>query len=169
MKYARYLLAGMLAISGAVPALAKGGACYSASQLDAEQLLRLHSELMVITVTCRQASDGRDLGAVYGDFTKKNIGVLHNAEQTMIAYYKSHGKGAALDQLDRLRTVLANEYGQKAADMSSAAFCESYRDKVVKFDTATSADISNEVRRMDVVERSYAKPCGSAKDVVVKK
>jgi hypothetical protein len=151
-----------------VPAFA-APACYSPAQAQAEQLLRLHSELMVITVTCRQGSGGQDLPSAYGDFTKKNIGVLHDAEQTMISYYKANAKGNALDHLDRLRTILGNEFGQKAADMSAPAFCASYRDKVLQFDQASPADVQNEVQHMEIVERSYVKPCSTAGTVVAKK
>ena len=44
------------------PAFA-ASACYSPAELQAEHLLRLHSELMVITVTCRTGSQGEDLVA----------------------------------------------------------------------------------------------------------
>lgn len=155
MKYARYFLTAAFALA-ALPVFA-ASACYTPEQLKAEQTLRLHSELMVITVTCRQGSQGQSLPAAYGDFTKKNIGLLHNAEQTMISYY---GNPGATAKLDRLRTKLANEYGQKAADMSSASFCAAYRDKVVQFESATPQDIEKEVQRMETSERSYAKPCG---------
>ena len=136
------LLCCLLSAFAVAPAFA-GNACYTPAQLQAEQLLRLHSELMVITVTCRTDSNGHDLGAIYGDFTKKHIRVLHDAEQTMIGYYKNTGTGKPLDRLDRLRTVLANEYGQKAADMSGSEFCAKYRDRVPQFDAMIGADVEN--------------------------
>jgi hypothetical protein len=156
MKLARYLLVAAL-VAFAFPAVA-ANACYTPEQMRAEQLLRLHSELMVITVTCRQGSQGEDLPAAYGAFTKKNIGVLHEAEQTMIAYYKKL-KGDALEHLDRLRTLLGNEFGQKSATMSAPEYCAVYRDKVLQFTAATPADVEEQVRRMEISERSYAKPC----------
>jgi len=152
----------------ALPAFA-GNACYTPAQLQAEQALRLHSELMVITVTCREGSMGQSLPAAYGNFTKKNITVLHEAEQTMIAYYQSSGKSGAMDKLDRLRTRLANEFGQKAADMKSEAFCAAYRDKVVQYEFATPRDVEKEVQRMQISERSYVKPCRSISSVAVRK
>lgn len=137
-------------------------ACYEPEQVKAEQLLRLHSELMVITVTCRQSSQGQDLVPAYSGFTKKNIDVLHNAEQTMISYYKANG-GNAVPRLDRLRTMLGNEYGQKIATMSAPAFCAAYRDRVVAFYGASQSEIDGEVRRMEAAEKSYIKPCGGEK------
>ncbi len=157
MTYARILMTLALVIFS-FPAFA-AKVCYTPDQAQAEQLLRLHSELMVITVTCRTGSKGEDLPSAYGNFTKKHIDVLHNAEQTMIAYYKANEKGNALDHLDKLRTLLGNEYGQKAADMTAPVFCEQYRDKVLHFDAASGAEVQNEAQHMQIVERSYAKPC----------
>jgi hypothetical protein len=159
MKYAFCFLAAALTIAS-VPAFA-AGACYTAEQLQAEQALRLHSELMVITVTCKQGSNGENLPAAYGDFTKKNITMLHEAEQTMTAYYKAKGGGNPQDQLDRLRTRLANEFGQKAADVGSASFCAEYGSKVVKMDTLSHADVDNEVERMKIADHSYVKQCSA--------
>jgi len=157
MKRICRCLVGVLTLA-TFPAFA-GSACYTPAETQAENLLRLHSELMVVTVTCRQGSEGQDLPAAYGAFTKKNITVLHDAEQTLIAYYQAHVKGDALDHLDQLRTKLGNEFGQKAADMSSPQFCATYRDKVLQFETASSSDVENEAQRMAIAGHSYVKPC----------
>jgi hypothetical protein len=166
-KFACPFLAGALALLP-FSALA-ANACYTPAQMQAEHLLRLHSELMVITVTCAKGSGGEDLPAAYGDFTKKNIHVLHEAEQTMIAYYREHAKGDPLEHLDRLRTILANEFGQRSANMSAPVFCGTYRDKVVQMDAASPADVQNEVERMQISERSYANACNAKGTVVAKK
>ncbi|MDE2030164.1 MAG: hypothetical protein KGI97_06330 [Alphaproteobacteria bacterium] len=163
---------GLVLAAGAVlfalPALA-AGACYTPKQMQAEQLLRLHSELMVITVTCRQASDGASLVPSYTDFTKKNIRMLHNAEQVMIGYYKAHDRGSPVARLDRLRTLLGNEYGQKSADMSAPAFCAAYRNMVPDFDSAPVSAIRDEVRRMEAADRSYEPLCGGDAAKVAKR
>jgi len=151
----------LLFLSVAVPAWA-GNACYTAEQVRAEQALRLHSELMVVTVTCRQGSQGQNLPAAYGHFTKQNIDYLHNAEQTMLGYFKANVKGNPVDNLDRLRTRLANEFGQKSANMPGSTFCEAYRDKVVDYSMAPKSSVEDEVKRMEVAERVYVKPCAYA-------
>jgi hypothetical protein len=136
-------------------------ACYSAAELEAEQMLRLHSELMVVTVTCQVGSRGDSLVPAYTGFTKRNIAALHEAEQTMTSYYENHGSGDGQDRLDKLRTKLGNEFGQKIADMSAQAFCNAYRDKVIAFYQASSADVLNEVERMEIADKSYVQPCAS--------
>ncbi|MDD3183018.1 MAG: hypothetical protein PHD48_09470 [Alphaproteobacteria bacterium] len=112
------------------PAFA-GGRCYSAQELQAEQLLRLHSELMVITVTCKQSSTGRDLVRAYTGFTRRNIKQLKNAEQALIGFYEKFYGGNGVSRLDTLRTKLANEFGQESANVSAPTFCAQRRDKVI--------------------------------------
>ncbi len=138
---------------------ANAAACYKPAEAEAEQLLRLHSELMVVAITCRQASDGSDLVRGYTDFTKSHIDVLHDAEQTMKSYYRAQGGGDGVSKLDVLRTKLANEYGKKIADVSAPKFCEGYRDVVMKFRNADQSTINDEVHRMEISEKFYVKLC----------
>lgn len=133
-------------------------ACYTPAELHAEQMLRLHSELMVITVTCRLGSRGENLGSAYGSLTKKHIAVLHEAEQTLTHYFNAHG-GNGQDALDRLRTKLGNEFGQKIADVSAPVYCGQYRDKVLSYRKASTDDVQNEVQRMVEVEPSFVPLC----------
>jgi len=112
------------------PAFA-GGQCYSSTEVQAEQLLRLHSELLVISLTCRQSSTGGDLVKGYTGFTSKHITALHQAEETMKAFYEKAHKGKGTAELDRLRTRLANECGHEVVIESPNGYCASRRDKVV--------------------------------------
>ncbi len=144
------------------PALAANKACYQTEQQQAEQWLRLHSELMVITVTCRQGADGQDLPASYGSFTKKNLSSLRQAEQTMLAFYKTTGKVDAVSKLDRLRTLLGNEIGQKVADMSAPEFCAIYRNKVVQLSDDNPVTVAQKVAAMPLSEHAYAPLCSTA-------
>lgn len=145
-----------LFLFAACPAFA---ACYGPAERHAEQLLRLHSELMVIAATCRTGSDGEDLPSAYGEFTQANLGPLQDAERTMIFYYQTHAKGDPVSHLDRLRTLLGNEFGMKSAKMSAPAFCAAYRDKPLLFAAASPASVEDEVRRMEMSDRAYVKTC----------
>jgi len=133
--------------------------CYSPAEVQAEQLLRLHSELMVITVTCKVSSVGQDLVAAYTGFTKNNIDVLHDAEQTMVNYYKKAYGGKGIPLLDRLRTKLANEYGQQIANVSAPAFCAQRRDKVISMHGASASAVQGEVLKASA--STYEPLCGS--------
>jgi len=134
--------------------------CYTPEQLHAEQLLRLHSELMVTTVTCRQSSIGEDLVPKYTGFTKAHIHDLHEAEQTLENYYKHSSGGDGITRLDKLRTQLANEYGQRIANASAPAYCTQHRDVVVQMYEARPEQVDLEVERMVAEEKSYGHLCG---------
>lgn len=147
----------------------KSGACYSPLEVQAEELLRLHSELMVITVTCHQGSSGENLVPAYTSFTRDNIEDLHKAEGIMKAYYKSRHSGDGIAQLDALRTRLGNEYGQMIADMSAPTYCDLYRDKVVALSRNIPGQIENEVQRMTAEVRTLAPPCKGSRIKVADK
>jgi len=162
-----FLLLSVLSLSIAPYGKADAAArCYSPAEIEAEQLLRLHSELMVITVTCRTASRGQDLVSAYTGFTKANIAALHAAEQTMIEYYKKAYGGKGVDKLDRLRTLLANEFGQEIASTSAQAFCDRKRDKVIAMQRADSGALRGEV--MAISAHTYDPPCSSLVSVAAK-
>lgn len=131
--------------------------CYSQLEMQAEQLLRLHSELMVVTLTCKTNSDGRSLVPMYTGFTNSNIDALREAEQTMIRYY---GKGGVA-QLDRLRTRLGNEFSLRAAKDSTRVFCAQRRDKVTTLSDVSSSQLNEEVLRMATKTKAYGQACGS--------
>ncbi len=163
-----FLIATVLGCFLSAPAFASD-ACYSPAELQAEHLLRLHSQLMVITVTCRTGSQGEDLVSAYTGFTNANIQELHDAEQTMMHYYKAQGRSDAVEWLDKLRTKLGNEFGQVIADMSAPAFCQKWRDKPLAYRQLSKADVENEVERMTIAEHSYVRPCNGAGTQLAKK
>lgn len=136
-----FLFAASLLLLSSEAALAAPKSCYSASELRAEKLLRLHSELMVITVTCKQASTGRDLGAAYGAFTRNHLGPIKGAEGTLISHYEKTRSGKGISHLDVLRTRLANDIGQKMADISAPVYCAQLRDLVIQLADSPRPDL----------------------------
>ena len=67
-------------------------ACYSAAEYDAEQAVRLHTELMVIGLTCNSIEADRKLFAKYQQFTTKNRTSLLNWEKVLIGHFSQTGK-----------------------------------------------------------------------------
>ncbi|MGE4351402.1 MAG: hypothetical protein AB7E52_04345 [Bdellovibrionales bacterium] len=122
------------------PALA-GGKCYTVDEVQAERLIRLHSELMVITLTCKQGSTGRDLVRAYTGFTQRHIRSLEKAEKILSHYYAQTYGGNGISRLDKLRTRLANEYGQQSANASAPVFCARLRDKVTSMYDSLSPSV----------------------------
>lgn len=134
--------------------------CYSPEQVAAEQMLRLHSELMVITVTCRQSSQGQDLVSAYTGFTNSHLNAIKQAETTLTEYYKQTYGGDGISRLDKLRTQLGNEFGQQVATQSAPQFCAQRRDKVMALANSPSSAINQELLRL-AATRTYEPVCAS--------
>lgn len=118
--------------AAAKPAVAKTsatkpGACYSRSEHAAEQLMRMHTEMMVIGLTCRTVVPEKKPFDLYQDFSVKNRALLSNSEATLIGFYKKTGGGVR--QFDTYRTELANEISRRAATIGIAQYCQSFVDR----------------------------------------
>ncbi|HUY67932.1 MAG TPA: hypothetical protein VMV79_01350 [Alphaproteobacteria bacterium] len=148
---------GVFSVALAVPASA-ASACYTPAELHARQVLRLHSELMVIAIACRTGSDGENLINAYTGFTQDNLDTIRDAEQTMIRYYSRHDGGSGIPQLDTLRTRLGNEASQQMALMSSPVFCAQYRDMVTDYYYDTPSQIEGSVNHM-VIQAAARHSC----------
>lgn len=154
----KILLTALLMVLLSGPALA-AGRCYTAEETRAENVLRLHSELMVITVTCKQSSSGRDLVRAYTGFTRRNIEQIKKAEKTMSRHYAARHGGDGISQLDTLRTKLANEFGQQSADASAPRFCAQRRDRVIALYDSPPASLEAESIKAYATSWSYEPPC----------
>ncbi len=123
MRY--FLLIFALLCLGSASALA---ACYSQSESEAEQALRLHSELMVIGLTCQYGPSGTSLMQAYGQFTQRNLSYIQTAEKNMQAFYRKIGK-PPVDSLDQLRTKLGNDVAARVVETGSPQiFCSNNAD-----------------------------------------
>lgn len=141
-----FVLALCLAMTGNGPVHA--ASCYAPEEAQAERMLRLHSELMVLAVTCRYSSKGHKLGDLYADFTRRNIALFHDAEETLTRHYETGAPGQGVARLDTLRTRLANEFGQKIAAQSAPVFCARRRDRGLTLYSATEVQIRGEATRI---------------------
>lgn len=104
--------------------------CYKMDQLEAEQGLRIHSELMVIALNCQHLAEG-SLFRQYEEFTKRNNGLIQGYEDTMRAFYKSEGKNGETE-LNTLRTQLANRIANEAVRLQPNVFCRAYGGRITQ-------------------------------------
>jgi len=119
-------LAGLLA-GGPVQATT-AGACLTPEEFQAEQAIRLHTELMVISLTCQQAipAGSPNLFDQYKQFTSRHQARIRTWEQALVAHFKRQGKGNAVRRLDSFRTRLANEASQRAIALTAPVFCANH-------------------------------------------
>lgn len=104
----------------------KAQACYTAREFEAEQGIRIHSELMVIGLTCIKMPEGEELYNKYQQFTQKNADLIAGYETDLINHYSSEGVADPEMKLHTLRTDMANDISDKAISMSPLTFCEKY-------------------------------------------
>lgn len=130
MRFTVLVLAMVLAFSSA--AFARG-ACYMPDQTEAEQGLRIHTELMVIGLNCQHMiHDKGNLYVQYREFTRKNHNLIAGYEQTMIDYYRGQGAANPVGKLHDLRTMLANRIATESARMQPNVFCRTYGGRIAQ-------------------------------------
>jgi hypothetical protein len=114
--------------------------CYTPEEFEAEQGIRLHTELMVVGLTCQEMGpkDQPSLFAQYKMFTLKNQKQIQVWEKDLIGYYKRTVKGNPNRAFDTFRTRLANETSQRAIALTTPVFCADHVPVVAK---AMSTDI----------------------------
>ncbi len=137
-------LALLLALTLSTGAQAATGTCYNAKEFEAEQGLRIHSELMVIGLTCmRMPQGGPQLYMKYQSFTQKNKSLIGQYENELISYYRRTGAAKPEIKLHTLRTTLANQISQHAISMSTVSFCKQFTPRM---DQALAMD-NSKIRR----------------------
>lgn len=106
--------------------------CYNAQQLEAEQGLRIHSELMVIALNCQHLNVGTPLNQQYEAFTRRHSNLIRGYEETIRAYFAAKGVAKPEAELHEFRTILANRIANEAVRLQSVAFCNAYADRIVQ-------------------------------------
>jgi hypothetical protein len=109
-------------------------ACYSKDQAEADQGIRIHSELMVIGLNCQHMGmrQGENLYMTYRNFTNQYNELFAGYEETLLQFYKQRGDAKPLDSLNTLRTLYANKISKDAAGMRPDIFCSNYAPRISK-------------------------------------
>jgi len=126
MKYILFLLVLMSASVAQAQ-------CYSRTELEAEQGLRIHSELMVISLNCQHMyHQSGNLHVQYKDFTRRHSNLISLYEGTLKQYYARNGEHNPERSINDLRTKLANKISNDAARMKPNVFCKAYGGRITQ-------------------------------------
>lgn len=108
------------------------GQCYSPQQAEADQGIRIHSELMVIGLNCQQigARYGLSLYSDYRKFTARHADLFAGYEDRMLKFFRSRGDAKPETSLNTLRTNYANKISKDAAGMRPDIFCAKYAPRI---------------------------------------
>lgn len=110
---------------------ASNAACYNGNEFEAEQGLRIHSELMVIALNCQHVrSQNGNLFIQYKDFTRQHQSLISSYEQTLKSFYSRNGYRNPEKSINDLRTKLANKVSNDAARMRPNVFCKAYGTRI---------------------------------------
>jgi hypothetical protein len=131
MKRISFALVAVILLGGS-PALANS--CYSAQEAEAEQGIRIHSELMVIGLNCMHMTPPgeKNFYMRYREFTAAHEDLFADYENRLINYYRKSGAGNPEGRLNDLRTDFANKISKDAADMRPDVFCSRYIERLQK-------------------------------------
>lgn len=108
--------------------------CYTPREAEAEQGIRIHSELMVIGLNCAHMSDanGKNLYAEHRKFTAKHADLFATYEKIMMAFMSRNGDKNPEASLNTMRTNFANKISADAANMRPDIFCKNYAPRIEK-------------------------------------
>lgn len=102
--------------------------CYTPLEQRAEMAIRVHSELMIIGLSCSEAYNDPALFAAYATFTNRHQAEISAYEEAMIGYFEKTGSANPTRQFDHWRTSIANGISTRAALASMTLFCDAHKD-----------------------------------------
>ncbi len=122
---------------------AQASSCYSKAEAEAEQGIRIHSELMIIGLNCQHMGkrEGMNLYQQYRQFTADHAGVFGGYEETLMTYFKRNGEAKPEAALNLLRTNFANKISNDVAAVRPDIFCSRYAPRITRAVKMKDADI----------------------------
>lgn len=113
---------------------ALASSCYTQKEAEAEQAIRIHSELMVIGLNCQNMrfKDGTNLYLKYRQFTARHADLFAGYENTLMNYFRRTGSPNPEAKMNDMRTLLANKIANDAAQMSPDQFCNRFVPRIFK-------------------------------------
>lgn len=108
--------------------------CYTQSEAEADQGIRIHSELMVIGLNCQHMGMryGDNLYGTYREFTARHADLFETYESILMVFFGKNGDKNPEAALNLLRTRYANKISKDAAGMRPDIFCSKYAPRVIK-------------------------------------
>jgi hypothetical protein len=154
------LLLSLIILTFSSPAFA--AACYSAKEAEAEQAIRIHSELMVIGLNCQHMTPKgwKNFYQQYREITTRHQRLITGYEETLISYNSRNGSGNKAERkMHDMRTAFANKTSTDAAKMRPDIFCATYAPRIPKVAKMSTADFQAWAASTSKTERLYHPIC----------
>jgi hypothetical protein len=119
-----------------------GRQCYTRDEAEAEQGIRIHSELMVIALNCQHMTPAgwKNFYVQYQQITARDANIIGNYENVLINYFALAGRPNPERSLHDLRTDFANKVSTDAAKMRPDIFCATFAPRLPKVDKMSPAE-----------------------------
>ena len=113
---------------------AQASQCYRPKEAEAEQGIRIHSELMVIGLNCQHMATAGDknLYDAYREFTGHYESLFATYEDILLEHFQENGAADPEAEINKLRTNFANKISNDAATMRPDLFCARYAPRISK-------------------------------------
>ena len=124
----RVLLTVLLALF-IMPSIAQAKSCYSPAEAEAENAIRIHSELMVIGLNCQHMTPRgwKNFYQEYREITARHQDLFSGYERTLIS-----ANGGSERKIHDMRTSFANQTSTDIARMRPDVFCSTYSQRIPK-------------------------------------
>jgi hypothetical protein len=98
------------------------------AEAEAEQGIRIHSELMVIGLNCQHMGKraGDDIYGTYRRFTAEHANLFAQYENILMGFFEKEGGKKPEAMLNSLRTKYANKISHEVAALRPDVFCSRY-------------------------------------------
>ena len=122
------------------PAAARG--CYSPAEAEAEQGIRIQSELMVIGLNCQHMTPRgwKNFYTQYRELSNRYADLFAGYEETLIHFYEKQGDGNPEGRIHDMRTQFANKVSKEAAQMRPDIFCATFAGRIPEAAKMSRAD-----------------------------
>jgi len=120
----------------------RGRQCYTPAEAEAEQGIRIHSELMVIALNCQHMTPKgwMNFYQQYQVITARHANLIGGYENTLINYFALAGKPNPERAFHDMRTAFANKVSTDAAKMRPDIFCSQFAPRLPKVDKMSAAE-----------------------------
>lgn len=145
-----------------VPGLS-GRQCYTAEEAEAEQAIRIHSELMVIALNCQHMTPRgwKNFYQQYREITARNATLIGGYENILINYFALAGRPNPELAFHDMRTNFANKVSTDAARMRPDIFCATYAPRLPKVEKMSGADLKSWATDASRKQRGLHPMCGA--------
>ncbi len=104
-------------------------ACVNEDLINAEQFVRLHTEMMVAGLTCAAAFHDQATFGAYQNFTAAHADRIRRVQTQVGNFLARNQRGNGARLFDTYRTEMANDESQVVIAMSPNEYCRAMRDQ----------------------------------------